>query len=745
MDRTNAEQALLAEDAFVPTPDWLRANLPVPISGRYEGETTVPPGGRALLELRLDVDLRQDSSPVLNRFSGDLFQVNRLNLPGEAPQAWKVYQESWIVNLPTVRWSPTSIELTGTAEFWKSVHPPTTVSVRVSWDISRGLEPAQVTFSPHGGVPTTYSCTKLSDAFRQLNLEVDVCRSVNQPPLLPSYDTGMHADRPADITRRVLTIESVYREAGVLVSIRSDHTEIDDSERAGKGWTDAELHHAMEVHFSQFAGEWPKWEMWGLLADTYEKPTVGGVMFDAAAIFGGVGKPPERQGFAVFREHPWFRDLTAGSPATPQQAAAMRKYLYTWVHEAGHAFNFLHSWDKNRPDALSWMNYDWRYDARNGATRFWRNFRFRFDDEELIHLRHAHRAAVMMGGDPWASGGQVEGPPGAEYLEAPPGAMSQVEGEVPIEVLIRSQGYFEFMEPVVLELRLRNLLSNLPLTLDTHLNPEYGSVSYYIRRPDGRIVEYAPMMCKVAEPRLQVLEKADNEKVGEDRFSEMVFLSYGKYGFYIDAPGEYWVRALYHGPGDVLIPSNIHRLRVGNPSSPEQDVRAQDFFSYEVGTSLYLYGSRSPHLSRGWEIIEELAERHTDSLLGVRLRAALANSAAKPFYAVRDRKLTLIERGDPERALSLIGPAVELLRTNPRKDLNLTYRNLAVREAELQREAGRADQAQKVLSELSADLAKRGVNPPQVEAIRKLARKAGRATSNRPIRHSRTARDKAGR
>ena len=49
----------------------------------------------------------------------------------------------------------------------------------------------------------------------------------------------------------------------------------------------------------------------------------------------------------------------------------MRQFLYTWVHEAGHAFNFLHSWDKGRPDALSWMNYDWRYDQRNGADTFW--------------------------------------------------------------------------------------------------------------------------------------------------------------------------------------------------------------------------------------------------------------------------------------------------------------------------------------------------------------------------------------
>jgi hypothetical protein len=150
--------------------------------------------------------------------------------------------------------------------------------------------------------------------------------------------------------------------------------------------------------------------MWGLMAGLFEDAGVGGVMFDAASQFGGAGKAPERQGFAVFRNHPWFDSLVPGTPQNQAQAQAMRHFLYTWVHEAGHAFNFLHSWNKRRPDSLSWMNYDWRYDSRNGADTFWNRFPFRFDDDELIHLRHGNRAAVIMGGDPWSSGGHLEAP-----------------------------------------------------------------------------------------------------------------------------------------------------------------------------------------------------------------------------------------------------------------------------------------------------------------------------------------------
>ncbi|NIN69589.1 MAG: hypothetical protein GTO63_33885, partial [Anaerolineae bacterium] len=139
--------------------------------------------------------------------------------------------------------------------------------------------------------------------------------------------------------------------------------------------------------------------------------------------------------------------------------------------EMGHAFNFLHSWDKGRPDALSWMNYPHKYDRRNGAGSFWGNFRMRFDDEELIHLRHGDRASVIMGGDPWASGG---------HMEAPSGAMADLVGEAPVELLVRSKGYFQFMEPVIIELRIRNT-TDLPLELDTQLHPEFGGVIVYIR------------------------------------------------------------------------------------------------------------------------------------------------------------------------------------------------------------------------------------------------------------------------
>jgi hypothetical protein len=46
-----------------------------------------------------------------------------------------------------------------------------------------------------------------------------------------------------------------------------------------------------------------------------------------------------------------------------------------------------------------------------GAAAFWAAFPFQFDDLELAHLRHGFRNAVIMGGNPFGTGGS----PGGDY------------------------------------------------------------------------------------------------------------------------------------------------------------------------------------------------------------------------------------------------------------------------------------------------------------------------------------------
>ncbi len=682
---------------------------PGPVSGRYYGTTTRPRVGRYALDLRVDIDPCRAHSPVLGRISGDLYQVYRWPRAGGSA-TWRTYRESWIVDHPHVTWGPSTVTVTGTVRYWRGTHPPMEIAVIIPWSSSQ-VGPASVTFTGADGTERVYECARASDTFRDLTLEVDVCTSVNSPPLLPAYDTHAHPNRPADLARRQLTLEAAYAEAGVNLTVNPAHSVVADDVPEFDTWSAAELHDAMESHFSQYRGVWPKWHLWCLVAGAFENPAVGGIMFDVAAAYGGAGIPPERQGCAIFRRHEWFRDLVA-DPSGEAQAAAARKYLYTFVHEIGHAFNFLHSWDKGRPDAESWMNYDWRYDRRNGTGRFWSRFQMRFDEEELLHLRHGDRAAVIVGGDPWASG---------SHAETPPGAFVDLLGEAPIELLLRSKGYFHFMEPVIIELRIRNVGTE-PLEADTELNPEFGGVAIYVRRPSGEIVPYAPVMCKQASATLRVLKPTGEGREGEDRYSQNVFLSFGSTGFCFGDPGEYLVRAVYLGAGDAEIPSNMLRLRVGTPASREDERIAQDYFTYETGMALYLGGSASPYLAKGMETLRALAERYEQSPVGAHVSLVLGQSLAQPFFRLSEGKLVKVRDAEPQAALQWAARALQQQQRDSSTFTNITYHQLRRARADLLAEMGEPAEARKELRALVRDLAQRGVNQPVLDEIRAYAR-----------------------
>ena len=685
-----------------------------PVSGRYEGEAISPVRGRYELDLRVDIDPNYANSPVTNRVSADLYRTYSFRWFGKT-FSWKVYRESWIVDEPLVEWQRSRVEISGEVRYWKGTHPLTTLAVSIPWGSVKAAGPATVTISSDAEQTWVFECARKSDAFREITLEVDICNSVNSEPVLPSYDTHLHTHRPSGLSQRVLDIREAYLEAGIDLTINPNHTLIDDSHSDFDTWSPDELHDAMEQHFSQYSGNEPKWHMWCILAGTFDSAGVGGIMFDAKSIYGGAGEAPDRQGCAVFRNHHWFRNLVP-NPTTQAQAAAMRKLLYTYVHEIGHAFNFLHSWDKGKPDALSWMNYDWKYDNRNGSSEFWKNFEFRFDDDELIHLRHGDRASVIMGGDDWASGG---------HLEMTSDVFADAEGQLPVELLVRSPGHFDFMQPVNLEFRLRNL-SDLELEVDTRLNPEFGGVVIYIRKPNGKTVQYVPILCKVAEAETTVLKplQKDQKNKGEDRRSENVFVSFGVDGYYFDDPGEYLIKAVYHGGGDILIPSKVHRLRIGRPFAREEERIAQDYFNYSTGMTLYLNGSSSPYLDSGMNTLQEIVERLPESKLAAQTKLTLAKNLQRNFYRIEDKKkeLTLYRRADPKSVISLTDDALERHQTDEETLTNLSYHEVRRLRADTLAAAGDISKAKLELNQTINYLKEKGVNQPVLKEIEDYAK-----------------------
>lgn len=696
-----------------PPPHW-RCLRRTGISGRYTGsadQTLVIRTER--LELRIDVDQRYSSdSPVMDKVSGDHFVRSfRPFPPGFGPE---LYSHSWVVDSPVVTWARCSATITGDVRFFSGSRPPTTVTIVVGW--GHGVPTtASVTFS--GGVTSTFTgMTFAGDAFRTLQLEMDYCASADVAPPAPSYGTHQHTNRPADVVDRTLTIDAVYREAGVDLTYSPGSTVVDDSAPGFATWNVSELHDAMETAYSRFTSAWPDWKMWGLQVGSFDSPGLGGIMFDAPAANGGAGERPDRQGFAVARNHSWFTDLVA-APSTQAQFEAMRKYLYVWVHEAGHAWNFLHSWDKGRPSALSWMNYDWKYDAINGADTFWGRFHFRFDDEELIHLRHGDRKAVIMGGDDWGTGG---------HLEAPPAAALEAGPDQPVELTVRCKPYVLLMEPVSVELRLRNT-TPVPVVVDPRLDPRHGTTRVVVSRPDGTWVDYASVLCLLAEPQTLVLAPAPAEAVaqGPDRYSEQVPLTFGSAGFVFDQPGTYRIKAVYDD-GRTTSVSNVAQLRVGVPTTREEDRAAADWFSNAVGLTVALGGSMSPHLDAGLDTLRDAADRFSGTEVGRSAAQVLAAGIGDDFYRRQGDAVVRYHEADPEAALALTEPAFRAHRAAGDRSTNLAFRALVEQRAGLHVAAGRPAQARKELGTLATALGRRGANPNVVADIRAEADTLGR-------------------
>ena len=154
-------------------------------------------------------------------------------------------------------------------------------------------------------------------------------------------------------------------------------------------------------------------------------------------------------------DHPWFQGLKQGDPV------AMRKYLHTLVHEMGHTFNLPHTFEDSRPDSASFMNYDWRYNERNGPGSYFSNFYFTFDTKEIQHLRHGLSDWVEPGKSSW-------GATQSDKVGMPPPDEDDISTKKLKLDLFPVKESYKQTEIVSVEVRLKNIYRR-PIIADTAL------------------------------------------------------------------------------------------------------------------------------------------------------------------------------------------------------------------------------------------------------------------------------------
>jgi hypothetical protein len=451
-----------------------------------------------------------------------------------------------------------------------------------------------------------------------------------------NVDTAAHPNRPATLPAENLTIQKVFQRAGFAVTTDAGGQVPISGAGAGSAWSDTEMHDAMQVYWSRFANV-PQWALWTFFAGLHESGTgLGGIMFD------DIG-PNDRQGTALFVDS-FIATPPAGDPAPAAWVNRMR--FWTAVHEMGHAFNLAHSWQKSlgtqwipladEPEARSFMNYPYR--VAGGQTAFFANFDYRFSNPELLFMRHAPMQFVQMGNADWFDHHGFE--------------EANISVEPALELTLRvnrDTPAFEFMEPVAVEAKLKNI-SGKPVLVDPGVLAA-DALTIVIKKYGQPARLFTPFAHMCREPQTAVLEPGTS-------LYNSVIVSVGLNGWDVAEPGRYTIQgAVRIGEEDVV--SQPLELRIAPPASREEESLAQDFFTEDTGRILAIGGSRV--LDRGNAVLQEVAERLPERRVAIHAQLALGAPLALDYKElVADDGGIAVETRDarPDEAKELVEEAV---------------------------------------------------------------------------------------
>lgn len=549
---------------------------------------------------------------------------------------------------------------------------------------------------------TTY--TFLGTHFREVDVEIDATPDA-RPPVL-QYETHSHPTRPSTLAAETLTIAKVYARAGIKLNISPTVAQIPEAKPGPDGWNGAdgwdysELHDAMEQYWSRYRN-YPQWAMWMLYADHYfdrNRPLLG-VMFDFAP-----DQRPNRQGCVIFTQ-PWLYSAPFGDPNPA--AWSERLKFFCACHEMGHAFNLAHSFQKefaqpwlplvSDTESRSIMNYP--QFVQGGQAAYFSSFEFRFSDQEMLFMRHAPDPFVQMGGDDWFNNHGLDADP--DHVQAP----------LQLEVRVnRSLPVFEFMEPVVLEMKLKNC-TDQPALVSSFALKASERMLLRIQKRGAEPKVFRPYFHALHREGMSVLAP------GEAQY-ESLFVSAGARGWQIAEPGFYTIELAMEVNGMTLTSLPLE-IRITPPHSYEEEAFAQDYFSDQVGRILQFDGSRV--LTPGLDTLRDSIERFGNRRVAVHSRVALACSMLREGRILdlsgtdngpQASKRFIFKRADPSAAAKLMRDALLAQPGTAAETLaHIDFRHYGERYADALALNGMVPEAVQTRSELQHTLAVRGAKP----------------------------------
>ena len=316
------------------------------------------------------------------------------------------------------------------------------------------------------------------------------------------------------------------------------------------------MHDAMIVYWSRFANL--RSGRCGRSSPISTKPGtgLGGIMFD------DIG-PNHRQGTALFYNSFISTRRRSAIRIRPHIA---RNRFWTAVHEMGHSFNLAHSWQKSLAPvrlavdsahgrAGSAQLHELPLRRAGGEAAFYADFEYRFTDQELLFMRHAPERFVRMGDAAWFD--HHHGFEQSRAMPAPPLALEiRVNRPMPV---------FEFLEPVVVELKLQNI-SAMPQVVDENILTTLDGITIALKRQGSPARQFLPF----AQYCMKSAAKVPQPK---EAIYSSVYVTAGLNGVDVSEPGQYLLQAAMHTPqGDIV--SKPFTLRVATEGDGRRSRRA---------------------------------------------------------------------------------------------------------------------------------------------------------------------------
>jgi hypothetical protein len=272
---------------------------------------------------------------------------------------------------------------------------------------------------------------------------------------------------------------------------------------------------------------------------------------------------------------------------------------------------------------------------------------------------------------------------------------------------------FEFLEPVTIELKLKNITAS-PMVVDAKLL-ESDELALVVARRGGEPRAIRPYSRRCYLPESRVLMP------GESIYAS-AYVASDVYGSAIDQPGDYQIYAMLD-LDEVEILAAPLAVQVMPPVSRDAERIAPDVLSDEVGRTLAFGGTRV--MTGANDILADAAERLPGTRIAMHAEAALGQVASRPGKIVEqdsdgDKKVR-VQAADVGEALEQLGSAYADMDAAADTFGHIEVTERVVKYAETVKASGDAPEAGAIASNLADTLEARGVKPAVVEATREKA------------------------